>query len=56
MGAAQQSVPGNHRDNAPDGWDSARFWGLFLSIGDFPFASLFSPAAGTDNCTCQVLR
>jgi hypothetical protein len=26
---------------APDGWDSARFLGLFLSYSSFPFPSLF---------------
>ncbi len=28
---------------APDGWDSARFLGLFLNFGSFPFPNLCSP-------------
>ena len=29
---------------APDGWDSARFLELFLSLGSFPFPSLSLPS------------
>jgi hypothetical protein len=41
---------------APDGWDSPRFLELILNLGSFPFPNFFSPAAGTDYCSCQVLR
>ena len=29
---------------APDGWDSARYWEIFLSFGSFPFPNLFLPS------------
>jgi len=29
---------------APDGWDSARFLGLVLSFGSFPFRELVLPS------------
>jgi hypothetical protein len=40
---AQHSVPTTHWDNAPDGWDCARFLGQFLSYGGFSFPSFFLP-------------
>jgi|WetSurMetagenome_2_1015567.scaffolds.fasta_scaffold763086_2 hypothetical protein len=40
---AQQSVPEDHGDNAPDGWDSARFLELVLNDGSFPFRELVLP-------------
>jgi hypothetical protein len=29
---------------APDGWDSVRFFELFLNFGSFPFRELFLPS------------
>ena len=35
---------------APAGWDCARFFGLILNFGSFPFASPFLPSPGITSC------
>jgi hypothetical protein len=40
--SAQPSVPEVRCDNAPDGWDSARFLKLFLSYESFPFPNTWA--------------
>jgi hypothetical protein len=49
--AARRSFVENDRQplfqGAPDdGWNSARFWELFLNFGSLPFLVLFFPEAG----------
>ena len=36
-------------EDAPDGWDCARFRELVLNFGSFPVPSFFSPAAGNSH-------
>ena len=33
----------------PDGWDSARLWGLVLNFGRFPVSGPFSPQGSNTN-------
>jgi len=48
---AQYSVPDDHRDNAPDPWESTKdrrlglcaFSSIVLNFGSFPFPSPFLP-------------
>src|SRR5688572_20294252 len=46
---AQHSVPEVSRDNAPDGWESARFQAFFLAWSGFRQSGVLSsrPPAGT---------
>ena len=51
-----RDVPGEHRDNAPDGWDSARFLETVLNDSSSRFVDWFSPAAGTPQRACGAGR
>ena len=40
---------------APDGWDSARFLGIVLNFGGFPFSGPVSPQPPVTQAVGQLL-